>query len=226
MSLSKDDFPLILAGAIHDIKNTLSRINHLSDDIQTDLESLQAPPELIAKQQRLTRSLFDTRDRLSGLLIYYKICEETLSLMIDEHSILPLIEEAASVYQEDSHPSLTITTDIQEASGFFDKELLLLCLNNLLDNAARFAKSSISIEVRSTTDGLYFSVLDDGPGIDDLPSLQEALNNEELPAVGNHTGFGLLFCKRIAESHHNKDQQGQLTIESLDHGTRVNLIIP
>jgi signal transduction histidine kinase len=93
-----------------------------------------------------------------------------------------------------------------------DENLIADCVQNLLNNAAKYASSGgwvrVSAETAPHPDGarVRIAVQDRGPGIsaDDLPHIfdpfyrSEAVRNSQIPGVG----LGLSLVKRIVESLH------------------------
>lgn len=106
-----------------------------------------------------------------------------------------------------------------------DLQRLTRVLANLLDNAERHAKSTITVTVRREPDAAVLEVLDDGPGIP--PEHREVvfqrftrLDTARSRDAGG-TGLGLAIARQIAESH-----GGTLTIEDSLSGARFVLRLP
>jgi signal transduction histidine kinase len=102
---------------------------------------------------------------------------------------------------------------------------LVRLLDNLLDNAERYADSAITVEV-SGEDGLALvTVTDDGPGI--APADQERVFERFTrldTARSRHdggTGLGLAIAREIAQAH-----GGTLRIEDRPSGARFALRLP
>lgn len=76
---------------------------------------------------------------------------------------------------------------------------------NVLQNAARFAKHSIRVELSTTADEFQIKIEDDGPGIPEeerarvLESFVRLNNDINLPASG--FGLGLAIVKRVMKWH-------------------------
>lgn len=84
-----------------------------------------------------------------------------------------------------------------------DSDLLALALRNLVDNALRYAAgSNVLVSGGIDADGVFITVSDDGPGVDEseLPRLTERF----FRGRGNDRegcGLGLAIVARIAELH-------------------------
>ena len=85
-----------------------------------------------------------------------------------------------------------------------DPEIVSQVFENLLSNAVRYAKSSISIQYTVENDTFSITVTDDGAGFDDT-TLKSATNpfytTEKKSDTGQHLGLGLNICKILCERH-------------------------
>lgn len=81
----------------------------------------------------------------------------------------------------------------------FDAEDLLEILGNLGDNACKWAKSRVQIEI-DDRDGLHLTVADDGPGCP--PDWREALGSRGVRADERQPGhgLGLAIVREVAEA--------------------------
>lgn len=107
-----------------------------------------------------------------------------------------------------------------------DRDLLLVALRNLIENALKYSAPDGRVQVRASEDGhqVLIEVDDDGRGIppEDLPHIFDELsrgsNARDLPG----SGLGLALARRIIELHH-----GSLTINSrLGQGTMARVQLP
>lgn len=105
-----------------------------------------------------------------------------------------------------------------------DQEDLLELLGNLFDNACKWCKSAVKLDVRPTQDkGIVFVVEDDGPGcaVEELDALTRRGFRADESKPG--TGLGLAIVRDIVESY-----EGELSFgHSADlGGLRVEIRFP
>jgi two-component system OmpR family sensor kinase len=109
---------------------------------------------------------------------------------------------------------------------FGDRDLLVLALYNLIDNALKFSGAEGVVEVRARDDGAgtTMEVADTGSGIReaDLPHVKEELYRGQDARGIEGSGLGLALAERVASLH-----GGALTIRSRPgHGTVVAVQLP
>jgi two-component system, OmpR family, sensor kinase len=105
-----------------------------------------------------------------------------------------------------AHPAQTIEVDTQTASVDGDEDALRQLLWILLDNAFRFAKTSVAVRLWSEGGWARLLVADDGPGI---PAGQrqrvfERFYRADTSRTGSHAGLGLSIASWIVEQHHGR----------------------
>jgi two-component system, OmpR family, sensor kinase len=107
-----------------------------------------------------------------------------------------------------------------------DRDLLVLALYNLIDNALKFSGAGAIVEVRARDDGAgtTIEVADTGTGIPDadLPHVTEELYRGQSARGTEGSGLGLALAQRVAALH-----GGALTIRSRPgRGTVVAIQLP
>lgn len=99
---------------------------------------------------------------------------------------------------------LSISDRTATAGISVDPEVVMQVFENLLSNATRYAKSSISIQYAVDNDTFSITVTDDGKGFDDT-ALKSATNpfytTEKKSDTAQHLGLGLNICKILCERH-------------------------
>ncbi|MBI4677420.1 MAG: response regulator [Elusimicrobia bacterium] len=116
-----------------------------------------------------------------------------------------------------AHPGKEVRVEVQPGlpAVFADEDLVVRVVQNLLDNATRFAAGSVAVALRSEGDGtVELSVSDDGPGITEARLggiFDRFVQADRLPDEHGYkgTGLGLALCKEIVDLHH-----GRLWVES------------
>lgn len=97
-----------------------------------------------------------------------------------------------------------------------DAEDLAEALGNLVENAARYARSMIAVRAVSEDGRVRIRVVDDGPGIPTERLAQALARGGRLDELGEGAGLGLAIVRDIAEAWN-----GQLEISSSPTGLDV-----
>ena len=100
---------------------------------------------------------------------------------------------------------------------FIDRSFILQVCNNLLANAVRYARTSITLSFSIQNKGLLIMVLDDGKGFDKniVHKVTNPYFTEEDRA--EHFGLGLYICRLLCEHH-----GGYLNIDNTPNGAMVS----
>jgi signal transduction histidine kinase len=89
-----------------------------------------------------------------------------------------------------------------------DRDLLVLAVYNLIENALKFTGTDDSVEVRALEDGqsIVIEVADSGVGIpsEDLPKIFEELYRGTNARSTEGSGLGLALVNRIVALHHGR----------------------
>ncbi|MFA6316266.1 MAG: ATP-binding protein [Elusimicrobiota bacterium] len=108
-----------------------------------------------------------------------------------------------------SHPGKKVVLDIPPGlpAVFGDEDLLSRLIANLLDNACRFARETVTVAVRPAGPRkVSLSVSDDGPGVAEakISCLFDRFSQAERFADESGykgTGLGLALCREVARLH-------------------------
>ncbi|MCH5585973.1 HAMP domain-containing histidine kinase [Shimazuella sp. AN120528] len=195
------------------------------------LEMYERDPTLIHKAQenvkKEAKRLYDLVEKVLQLASFEKYDFELHQEKIDSRDILEeLVERIRGKAQKFE---VQITTELQPASLFLDRESFTLIFINLLDNAIKYNVSGGTVTLTSSIrdDSLMITVTDTGIGIppDARDKIFEAfytVSKDRSKKTGG-TGLGLALVKRLVE-----DQQGTITIDTNkeEQGTVVEIIFP
>jgi len=212
----------------HEIKNPLTGLRgalvNLKEE-QTEEQRLRAVGNANRAVERLIRLLTDLR-KLSEL--------EERSIeryAVDVPELLDDVVTAARV--NPAYEGRNISLLIPKVPSPFptitgDRDLLLLGVYNLVENALKFTSTKDSIEVRALEDGraIVIEVADTGPGIppDDLAKIFEELYRGSNARGTEGSGLGLALVNRIASLHGGG--VGVRSNQNGTHGTVFTLRLP
>ena len=210
-------------------------IRAVSHDLRTPIAKLHFRMEGLAAQldpdnsmlEGCRKDLHQLNDLIDELLNYEKL-SMTHEISFESLSVCQLIEEQVlsievcfsdlsfNVYKPGS---LDLKADISPV-------LFGRLLENLLNNAGRYAKSKVDLYIRACNECLYMTIEDDGPGLPD-GSLNRLFDpfyqaDESRNSESGGYGLGLAIVKQVATQHGGK-------IEGGNHeqgGARFTLTIP
>lgn len=198
-----------VADASHELRTPLTTIQGnaglLSQGPAVD-DSVRraAAGDIVAESDRMARLV----DRMLTLAR----ADSGLQLVLVPIQLKPLItgvcRQAASL-----HPDVTIVVDAVDASVAGDEDALRQLLWILIDNASRFARSKITVQLAVEGDWARLLVGDDGSGIaiDDRDRVFErffksdAARTRSGAAQTDHgAGLGLSIARWITDQHHGR----------------------
>ena len=98
---------------------------------------------------------------------------------------------------------LMFANEVAAPTVFISSEIVMQVFENLLSNAVRYARHSISIVCCAAGRCFTINVSDDGPGFCDiaLKSATDPFYTTEQKDRGQHFGLGLNICKILCERH-------------------------
>lgn len=130
---------------------------------------------------------------------------------------LKTLEESALVFCKQGGKNLRLENNVDSKELLLDPSYISQVLDNLLSNAIRYARQTITIAVRENGNELILSVSDDGTGFSDemIACASNPYCTSETDR-SKHFGLGLYICKLLCENHN-----GQLTLENGSEGARV-----
>ena len=218
-----------VATVAHELRTPLASVRMLVDTLREGRyrgdDQLREYLELIAREnERLSRvtDAFLTFSRLEGRRVAPNL-EAIAPAAIIEQSV-------AAVRSRLDAPGCTFTIDAPADLPAIaaDREALVTVFTNLLDNALKYtdAEKRITFRVRAASDGVVFSVEDDGIGI---PHADQRVIfrpfhqvDTKLARSREGIGLGLSIVNRLVEAHH-----GRITVTSEPgRGSTYTVTIP
>jgi signal transduction histidine kinase len=161
---------------------------------------------------------------VADLLLLARVDEHGLTLRHDDVDLDDLAyTERDRLALE--HPRLRVKLSVSPVRVTGDPHHLGRALRNLVDNAARYARTTVTIGVSADPATAYVEVSDDGPGI---PATERArvfdrfvrLDDSRSRTDGG-TGLGLSITNEIVTAH-----GGTVTIADTDTGALLRIALP
>jgi K+-sensing histidine kinase KdpD len=206
-------FSELAALTIHDVKNNLAQLA-ADAELRGDIASV--------------RVALNASETLSRLLCFYKSESHSLSLHVEAQSPQELIDDLLHALPrtipEQNKIHLSSDLSLAPAIWFYDKVLIQMVLANALQNALRYAKTSVEIGVTLHATHLEFCVQDDGAGYPQ--SVLEEVVSGGQSAVSQHgTGLGLRLAQSVVSMHQNQGRAGEIFLSN-EQGARFSLRLP
>jgi K+-sensing histidine kinase KdpD len=178
---------------------------------QLNLETLQKRKLEPAQQDKIIASTLQEANRLNMLCNNILLASQLDSKAYKESRIeinfSDLVEGCIDSFKQ-HYPARVVVEEIEPAL-YLDGETLLLqmLVNNLLENAHKYAPqdTDITVVLAQKVNAVELLVIDNGKGIPDSekPKIFEKFYRIGSEATRNTkgTGLGLYLCKKIAQNH-------------------------
>ena len=210
----------------------------VAHDIRTPITVLKGYLDYLEKmipQDKLTEDmLLDTVSSMQGAvnrLEQYVDCvrdvEKIENIEIEKRpeNVRRLLDEMRSnVQQLETNKEILISSNIMTMDEVrLDKSVLFRIFENLLQNALRYAKKQVRINISQKKDFLILTVEDDGNGFAGKDLEKAATVFYSSDKEGQHFGIGLSICRILCEKHggllsisNNKNKRGACVTAKLN----------
>jgi len=206
---------------VHDLKN------RLAIHTQRLAEATEANPALDAVLRPLHADAQALQRRLITFLTLYRADTGTLSATEEETDPARVLAEAARLAEVlGSRRGLCVEFDAARApaSWFLDAYLVGVALEAAVDNATRFAASTVRLVAEQAGQGgadtLVLAVEDDGPGPGGAPAADSDADGA--------TGLGHELCRMVARLHRVEGRAGEVSLRArgATGGARFEMRLP
>ena len=218
----RDQFGLLAASSVHDIKNSLSMLLQTLEDV------IRSTPDQSETLRQQFGVLQGEAARINNDLLYflglYRLQKNQLPLQIQSVYVAEFLQEQmlnnALLFEI---RKLELALDCDDAlTAYFDPTLIAGIINNVLVNAARYARHSVRVSAQARPDGLLISVHDDGAGFPQKMLQQSSANREQRSLNGERgidfstgsTNLGLYFAGEVAAKHRRGDLAGTIALSN------------
>ncbi|WP_198671324.1 sensor histidine kinase [Clostridioides difficile] len=198
----------------HDLRNPLTILkgysNYLTKYIPTGklsdekiLSTTQLMSEHINRIEYYVENMSNAQ-RLEDLVVSKS--------MSNINKFIENLDENISIIAKQEEKSFTLKSQINNINLFFDENIILRVVENIISNAFRYARNNVSILIYLEQELLTFVIEDDGIGFS-KESLKSALRpfyrDKTLNDSNAHFGMGLYISKILCEKH-----GGSISIEN------------
>jgi signal transduction histidine kinase len=216
----------LTAFVVHDLKNPVSTVDLLAQVLQRDKK---LPPDTRETADAIRTEVAGLMRLILNLLDISKSEEGTLTTALAPLALASLAQTVLEGIQVRARAKeVTLTDEIEPVDILADQDLLRRVLENLLDNALRYAPkgSTISLTARLHPGELELRIADQGHGIP--PEMRESifdrfvqLEHKDRAAPRTGRGLGLTFCRLAIEAH-----GGRIYVEDAQPGTVFCIRLP
>jgi signal transduction histidine kinase len=206
------------------LRRARARAGDLAHGLKTPLQVIAADIRTLRAQgntalaDEIEKSADAIRQHVERELARARVSQRRGKTQTDVASVARRIIEV--VRRTPGSDRLEFRVDVESGCvAAIDEGDLTEMLGNLIENAARFAKTRVSVAAAATTEGTVIAVSDDGPGI---PEADRAavLNRGVALGARRGSGLGLAIVSDIVESY-----GGRLALADAAPGLAVTVVL-
>ena len=199
----------------HDIRNPIAIMQGYAQYLQLQLTNANPSKE---KMMTIVENILQTSKRLErytdSLRTISRLEEFVLQPQLIEFSSLFLtLQKDLALLTQHTNIQLLWENHVTQNQLYLDSKVLYRILENLISNAIRYAKTTITIQCSTKNSQLFTVVTDDGIGFNEriLHAQQQHFHIDTQDE--NHTGMGLTICQVLCRKHN-----GYLQLTNNTHG--------
>lgn len=223
----KEDFSYAM---IHDMKTPISSAIMCTSRLHSG--KLDDKPEIKNHYFTIVENELEHLLALSNkVLTLAKLEQHKLEMNKKEVPLSPMIEDLIEKFTIKTEKTIHFTTDLKTEKVYADEEFLKEAISNLIDNAIKYSKESVKINISSSSDANHdiINIYDNGIGIPQKDQKKIFEKFERASAIkqtrkGGPSGFGLglNYVYKVMEAH-----EGRVYINSIEgEFSEFSLLIP
>jgi signal transduction histidine kinase len=210
----------VIATLSHDIKTPIASIRAYAEGLEANMDT---SPEKRAKYLNVMMKKCDEVSKLTNDLFLHSLSDlDKLKMNPEEIELSSLID---SVVEELTAKQRDVHYTKSEGAVFVmaDANRLTQVLENIINNARKYAKSEIDITMTQQDNQAVICVRDHGNGIpdEDVPFIFDKFYRGKNCGDEQGSGLGLYIVKYIMEQ-----MQGSVSLYNHEDGLEVTLSLP
>lgn len=209
ISQIREDFSYAM---VHDMKTPLSTIMMVQDMLKSG--RLEGKPEIKNKYMNIAESETDHLFALTNkILTISKLENHKLEMNKTEVELTPIIEKLTEKFKAKAQKPVNFIISLQAKTAYADNDYLGEVLSNLIDNAIKYSKESVEINI-STEESERYTILkvrDNGLGISEADQKIIFQKYERAAAArrsrrngASGFGLGLNFVDQVIKAHEGR----------------------
>lgn len=208
ISQIREDFSYAM---VHDMKTPLSTIMMVQDMLESG--RLDTRPEIKNKYMSIAKSETDHLFALTNkILTISKLENHKLEMNKTEVELTPIIEKLTEKFKAKAQKPVNFIISLQAKTAYADNDYLGEVISNLIDNAIKYSKESVEINITAEESERYtiLKVRDNGLGIsesDQKVIFQKYERAAAKRSSRNRTsgfGLGLNFVDQVIKAHEGR----------------------
>ncbi|HOK13565.1 MAG TPA: PAS domain-containing sensor histidine kinase, partial [Candidatus Kapabacteria bacterium] len=211
-------------------RKRLANWAQLAHDMQTNLSTIKLNAEHISnsdidqihsRQKKIIHQVNILMNRIRDIVTVGR----TDVLDLQQVSSYEICSQAVAEFDEELFPNVQFTLNIKNFELKCDKNKLVRAIRNAIENAIRALpdkKGDITISTDFDNDFAYFSVMDNGKGMDDETKSKFLKPYFTTSSQYGGSGIGTIIMQKVTELH-----KGRIIVESkVNEGTTITFAIP
>lgn len=209
ISQIREDFSYAM---VHDMKTPLSTIMMVQDMLKSG--RLDARPEIKNKYMSIAESETEHLFALTNkILTISKLENHKLEMNKTEVELTPIIEKLTEKFKAKAQKPVNFIIKLQAKTAYADNDYLGEVISNLIDNAIKYSKESVEINITAEESERYtiLKVRDNGLGISEADQKVIFQKYERAAAAkrsrrngASGFGLGLNFVDQVIKAHEGK----------------------
>ena len=209
ISQIREDFSYAM---VHDMKTPLSTIMMVQDMLESG--RLDTRPEIKNKYMSIAKSETDHLFALTNkILTISKLENHKLEMNKTEVELTPIIEKLTEKFKAKAQKPVNFIISLQAKTAYADNDYLGEVLSNLIDNAIKYSKESVEINITTEESERYtiLKVRDNGLGISEADQKVIFQKYERAAAAkrsrrngASGFGLGLNFVDQVIKAHEGR----------------------
>ena len=209
ISQIREDFSYAM---VHDMKTPLSTIMMVQDMLKSG--RLEDKPEIKNKYMNIAESETDHLFALTNkILTISKLENHKLEMNRTEVELTPIIEKLTEKFKAKAQKPVNFIISLQAKTAYADNDYLGEVLSNLIENAIKYSKESVEINITTEESERYtiLKVRDNGLGISEADQKIIFQKYERAAAArrsrkngASGFGLGLNFVDQVIKAHEGR----------------------